>query len=709
MRILVLLTVALIFNACKNEPTVEFKDMELTYPETRKDSVSDDYHGTIVEDPYRWLEDDMSDETAEWVKSQNEVTFGYLENIPFRKPLIDRLSKLWDYEKYSSPFKEGDKYYYFKNDGLQNQSVLYTTDDPAKEGTVVLDPNKFSEDGTSSLAGMGISSNGKYMAYLISEGGSDWRNAKVLDLETGEELADELQWIKFSGVSWLGDGFYYSRYPENEEGSELSNKNEYHSLYYHKLGDDQKDDKLVYRDNKFPQRNVYGGTTEDERFTIIYTSESTSGNGIKYIDHNTNPDEIVTLIDNFDNDYSFVDNEGDRMLFRTNDGAPLLKLMSYDINTKEWNEVIPESEDPLKGISIVGDKIFANYNHDASSLIKVFDMEGKYLQDLELPAIGSASGISGKKGKSEAFYSFTSFTYPSTIFSLNTDNLESKVFRSPKVDFDPSLYETKQEWYTSKDGTKVPMFITHKKGLAKDGNNPTLLYGYGGFDISITPSFSISRLPLLETGGILVIANIRGGGEFGKDWHESGTKERKQNVFDDFIAAGEYLIDQKYTSSEKLAIQGGSNGGLLVGACMTQRPDLFAVAFPAVGVLDMLRYHNFTIGWAWAGDYGKSDDPEAFEYLKAYSPLHNVKETSYPATMITTADHDDRVVPAHSFKFAAELQSKHQGPNPVLIRIETSAGHGAGKPTDKQIEEAADILSFMFYNTKTEYKTEIKG
>lgn len=709
MRFLLILVLALIINACTNEPKVEFKEMDLTYPETRKDTVKDDYHGTVIEDPYRWLEDDMSEETAEWVTQQNEVTFNYLEQIPYRKPLIERLSKLWDYEKYSSPFKEGDKYYYFKNDGLQNQSVLYTTDDPGKDGTVLLDPNTFSEEGTSSLAGLSISKDGKYMAYLISEGGSDWRKAKVMNLETGEILSDELDWIKFSGINWLGEGFYYSRYPATEEGSELSNKNEYHSLYYHKLGDSQEDDQLIYRDNDFPQRNVYAGTTEDERYTILYTSESTSGNGIKYINHQSDPNEIITLIDDFENDYSFVDNEGDRLLFRTNKDAPLLKLVSYDTQSKEWNTIIPESEDPLKGISIVGNKIFANYNHNASSQIKVFDMEGNFIQDLELPGIGSSSGISGKKGETEAFYSFTSFTYPNTIFSLNTETLESKVFRSPQVDFDPSQYETKQEWYTSKDGTKVPMFITHTKGLKKDGNNPTLLYGYGGFDISLTPSFSISRLPLLETGGIYVVANIRGGGEFGKDWHEAGTKERKQNVFDDFIAAAEYLIDQKYTSKDKLAIQGGSNGGLLVGTCMTQRPDLFAVAFPAVGVLDMLRYHNFTIGWAWAGDYGKSDDPEAFEYLKAYSPLHNVKETTYPATMITTADHDDRVVPAHSFKFAAEVQSKHQGSNPVLIRIETSAGHGAGKPTDKRIEEAADILSFMFYNTNTEYKTEIKG
>lgn len=703
---------AIVLFSCKTEESMNFEKIAVVIPDTRQDTVSDNYHGEVVADPYRWLEDDKSEETADWVIRQNATTFDYLAKIPFRDAFKDRLSTLWDYEKYSTPFKEGDKYYYFKNNGLQNQSVMYVTDDPSKEGEVILDPNKFSDDGTSSLAGFEISKNGNYIAYLVSEGGSDWRHAYVMDLNTKELLDDKLEWIKFSGVSWRGNGFYYSRYPATKDGSELSNKNEYHSLYYHKLGDPQSKDELIYRDEDNAQRNVYASVTEDERFLLINLSESTSGNAVKFIDMETNPSKIVSMVNGFDSDYSFVDNDGTKMLFITNNGAPNLKLISVDAKNMDptsWTTVIPESKDPMGSVSFVGDKMFVNYIHDASTLIKVHDTDGKYIRDLELPGIGSASGVNGKKGKPEAFYSFTSYTYPNTIFSLDTKTLASSIFRQPKVDFDPSLYEIKQEWYTSKDGTKVPMFITHKKGLQMDGNNPTLLYGYGGFDISLTPSFSISRLPLLEAGGVYVVANIRGGGEFGKEWHDSGTKERKQNVFDDFIGAAESLIAKKYTSSEKLAIQGGSNGGLLVGACMTQRPDLFAVAFPAVGVLDMLRYHQFTIGWAWAGDYGRSDDPEAYKYLKAYSPLHNVKEVAYPATMITTADHDDRVVPAHSFKFAAELQSKHQGDNPMLIRIETSAGHGAGKPTSKQIEEAADILSFMFYNTQSAYKRAVKG
>ncbi len=708
MRYIQLIAILTLFYSCKPAEDMKFDIIPVTSPDSRKDTISDNYFGEIISDPYRWLEDDKSEETADWVTRQNKSTFDYLDKIPFRSALKDRLSKLWDYEKYSSPFKEGGKYYYFKNDGLQNQSVLYATDDPKSEGDVVLDPNKLSEDGTTALAGMKVSKDGKYLAYLVSEGGSDWSTAYVMDLATNELLKDKLEWIKFSGVSWGPDGFYYSRYPSTKEGSELSNKNEYHSLFFHKLGDDQAADKLIYKDDKNAQRNVYAGMSDDQRFLLLSVSESTSGNGVKFIDMSKDPNKIITLVDAFTSDYNFVDNDGSILYFITNNEAPNLKLIAIDtdnIGKENWKTVIAESSDPLEGISIVGDKMFANYLHNASSLIKVHDMKGAYLSDLELPGIGSASGISGKKGEPESFYSFTSFTFPTTIYSLNTETMKSEVFRSPTVDFDPSKYETHQEWYTSKDGTKVPMFITHKKGLVKDGSNLTLLYGYGGFDISLSPSFSISRLPMLESGGIYVVANIRGGGEFGKEWHDSGTKERKQNVFDDFIGAAEYLITEKYTSSEKLAIQGGSNGGLLVGACITQRPDLFAVALPAVGVLDMLRYHNFTIGWAWAGDYGRSDDPEAYKYLKVYSPLHNVKEAAYPATMITTADHDDRVVPAHSFKFAAELQDKHNGENPVLIRVGVNAGHGAGKSTEMQIEEAADILSFMFYNTKTVYKS----
>lgn len=710
-----LFAAALSLGACQNgdkpmNKDYEFQQFEVAYPEVRQDDVKDDYHGTEVSDPYRWLEDDNSEETKAWVVEQNKATFGYLEKIPFRKSIENRLEKLWNYEKYGSPFKEGGKYYYFKNDGLQNQYVMYVADSPTDPGKVILDPNKFSEDGTASLGGYDFSKDGKYLAYLVSEGGSDWRSAKVMDLSTGKDIEDNLEWIKFSGVSWKGDGFYYSRYPEPKDGDELSAKNEYHALYYHKLGDDQSEDQLIYVDKENPQRNVYAGVTEDENFLIINTSESTSGNGLHFVDLRKGDNKINTIVSTFEHDYSYVDNDGDDLLIITNDGSPKQKLISIDTKNpakNNWKDIIPESEDPLRSISIIGGKIFANYMHNASTQVKVYDLKGKFIQDLELPGIGTSGGIVGKKSDTQGFYSFTSFTRPSTIYSLNSENLTSEIFRQPEVDFDSDNYVTTQKWFKSKDGTEVPMFITHKKGIKMDGSAPTLLYGYGGFNIPLTPGFSISKLPLLETGGIYVMANLRGGGEFGSEWHKSGTLGKKQNVFDDFISAAEYLIDNKYTSSDKLAIQGGSNGGLLVGACMTQRPDLFAVAFPAVGVLDMLRYHQFTIGWAWATDYGKSDDPEAFDYLIKYSPLHNVKKAAYPATMITTADHDDRVVPAHSFKFASELQNKHTGEAPVLIRVETSAGHGAGKPTSKQIEEAADILSFMLWNTKTEYEEQI--
>lgn len=685
--------------------------IEVEYPDIYKDSsVVDDYHGTEIADPYRWLEDDNSDETKAWVTSQNEVTFNYLDKIPYRKDVEKRLADIWDYEKFGSPFKEAGQYYYFKNDGLQNQFVLYKINkDGADE--VVIDPNKFSDDGTTSLAGTGFSKNGKYLAYFISEGGSDWRKGYVLDLESGEKLADELQWIKFSGISWAGDGFYYSRYPVSEDGDELSGKNEYHSLYYHKIGDPQSKDELVYRNDDHPQRNVYGGTTQDERWLTISESESTSGNTLKVKDLSKHNSPFVTLADGFDSDNYIIDSDKNRLLVMTNENAPKQKIMQVDINdfSAGMKPFIEESEDVMQGPSIAGGKIFIEYLRNAASVVKVYDMAGNYQTDLELPGVGNVGSVSGKKEDAEAFFSFSSYTIPSSIYSLDTKTLKYETFKQPEIDFDFDAYETNQIWFESKDGTKVPMFVTHKKELKLDGTNPTLLYGYGGFDISLTPSFSITTLPILENGGVYAVANIRGGGEFGKEWHQAGTKERKQNVFDDFQAAAEHLISAGYTSSEKLGIRGGSNGGLLVGACITQRPDLYAVAFPAVGVLDMLRYHQFTIGWAWAGDYGRSDDPEAFEYLIKYSPLHNVKETAYPATMVTTADHDDRVVPAHSFKFASELQTKHNGDNPVLIRVETSAGHGAGKPTSKIIAEQADIISFMFYNMNEEMEFEVKG
>ena len=698
---------------CNNtSQDTKFKTLTVNYPDTRLDSITDDYHGTTIPDPYRWLEDDNSEETGDWVKRQNEVTFDYLSKIPFREDIRKRLEKVWNYEKYSSPFKEGGKYYYFKNDGLQNQSVMYVTDNIETEGTVFLDPNKFSDDGTTALAGLSFNKDGSYLAYSVSEGGSDWNTAFVMDTKTGELLDDKLEWIKFSGLSWAGDGFYYSRYPEPAGEDKLSGANAYHALYFHKLGTSQSDDVKVYSDDQHPQRNVYGTTTEDERFLVLSLVESTSGNGLAFIDLESDKKRIVRVVDNFDNDYSFIDNDEDVLLFQTNFGAAKNKIIAIEAGNPEpenWKDIIPESEDALRGVSIVGGKMFVNYLHNASSQIKVYDLKGEFIDDLPLPGIGSVGGVSGKKADTQGFFSFTSFTVPSTIYNLNTTDLSYTVFRKPEVDFNGDAFETKQVWYTSKDGTKVPMFLTMKKGLKPNGDAPTLLYGYGGFDIPITPGFGLTRIPLLENGGIYAVANIRGGGEFGKDWHKAGTLDRKQNVFDDFIAAAEYLIDNDYTSSAKLAIEGGSNGGLLVGACMTQRPDLFAVAFPRVGVLDMLRYHEFTIGWAWATDYGRSDDPEAFKYLIKYSPLHNLKEAVYPSTMVMTADHDDRVVPAHSFKFASQLQAVHQGENPVIIRIETSAGHGAGKPTSKQIEEAADAVAFMLYNMNEHYITELKG
>ncbi len=674
---------------------------DISYPETFRDtSIVEDYHGTPIADPYRWLEDDNSPETTDWVKRQNAVTFDYLSDIPFREDFKERLEGLWNYEKLSVPFEKSGVYYQYKNDGLQNQSVLYELDLETKKRKEVLDPNKFSDDGTSSLGGLSFNKDGNLLAYQISEGGSDWRKVEIKDLESGKLLEDKVDWLKFSGISWYKDGFFYSRYPETNDDQALSGENQYHAVYYHKLGDDQKDDILINDNPDHPNRNVYAGTTEDEKYLILGTSESTSGNALSIKDLSSLKNPVQSVVKTFDADYQLSDSEGDMLYFITNKDASKQKLVS--LNAKNlaagFTDVISESKNPLSSVTKVGNKWYAVYIVDASSQIKVFDIQGKFLRDIELPGIGTVGGINANKEGDKIFYAFTSFTVPNTIYSLDANTGASVIYNAPDVDFPVQDYVTEQVWYKSYDGTKVPMFITHKKGLELDGKRPTLLYGYGGFDISILPSFSITRLPLLENGGVYAVANIRGGGEFGSDWHKAGTLGQKQNVFDDFQAAAEYLIEKKYTSSDKLAIEGRSNGGLLVGACMTQRPDLYKVAFPHVGVLDMLRYHNFTIGWAWAGDYGRSDDPEAFKYLKKYSPLHNVKNVAYPATMVTTADHDDRVVPAHSFKFISELQDKHVGDNPVMIRIETSAGHGAGKPTSKRIEESADLLAFMFHN-----------
>ena len=672
------------------------------YPETTKVDHVDEYFGHEVADPYRWLEDDMSEETAMWVVEENKVTFEYLNHIPFREKIKDRLSELMDYERVYAPAKHGDWDYFLKNDGLQNQNVLYRKSVDGDDEEVFLDPNKFKEDGTISLAGRRFSKDGSLLGFLISEGGSDWRKAIVMRTDTKEIVGDTLKDIKFSGLSWKGnDGFYYSSY-DKPEGSELSQKTQYHKLYYHKLGTPQTEDLLVFGGERQPRRYVRGYLTEDERYLVVSASESTSGNEL-YIQDLDNPaGELEAIVDSFDSESYVLDNDGTILFIHTNLDAPNNRIVSVNAEQPQpenWVDLIPESENVLSE-STAGGKIFAHYLVDAKTKIEQYDRAGNLERVVELPGIGTAGGFNGRLDQTNIYFTFTSFTYPSTIFSYDIGSGVSTEYNRPAVDFNPDDYETKQVFYDSKDGTKIPMFITYKKGMELDGKNPTYLYAYGGFNISLRPSFSPTRVLWLENGGIYAQPNLRGGGEYGEKWHIAGTKLQKQNVFDDFIAAGEYLISTGYTNSEYLAIAGGSNGGLLIGATMTQRPDLAKVAFPAVGVMDMLRYHEFTAGAGWAYDYGTADDSEEmFLYLKGYSPLHNFEPgTAYPATMVTTADHDDRVVPAHSFKFAATLQANHVGPNPVLIRIETDAGHGAGTPTSKRIEQAADRYAFAFYN-----------
>ncbi len=692
--------------AC-NEQEKQMETEEITkleYPETRRDStVVDDYFGTEVHDYYRWLENDTSAETEEWVKAQNEVSFGYLKNIPYRDKINERLTELWNYEKYSAPFERGAYTYFSKNDGLQNQSVMYRQ--KGEEGTpeVFLDPNKFSEDGTTSLAGASFTDDGSLLAYQISEAGSDWRKVIVLNAETKEQIEDTLVDVKFSGLSWLkNDGFYYSSYDKPKDGSALSGLTQFHKLYYHKLGTPQSEDKLIFGGNETQRRYIGGYVTEDNNYLVITAATSTSGNELYIKDLRKPNSKIVQLVDNFDNNHYVMHTEGDKLFIKTNLDAPNGRVVTTSISKPtpdNWVDLIAETENVLE-VGTAGGKIFATYMVDATNRVYQYSLDGKMDKEIELPALGSADGFGGRMEDMVVYYSFTNYVYPSTIFKYDIETGASEVYKKSQVKFDPEQYESKQVFYTSKDGTKIPMLITHKKGLKLDGTNPTYLYGYGGFNVSLTPGFSTSTIVLLENGGVMAVANLRGGGEYGEDWHKAGTKMQKQNVFDDFIAAAEYLIAEKYTTSEKLAIAGGSNGGLLVGATMTQRPDLMAVAFPAVGVLDMLRYNKFTAGAGWAYDYGTAEDSqEMFEYLYGYSPYHNLKEgTEYPATMVTTGDHDDRVVPAHSFKYAAELQRTHVGNEPVIIRIETNAGHGAGKPTDKIIEEQADKWSFMFWN-----------
>jgi len=671
------------------------------YPVARKSDQMDDYHGVKVADPYRWLEDLDSAETRAWVEAENKLSFAFLESIPERTAIKDRLTKLWNYEKYGIPFKEGNRYFYTRNSGLQNQAVLYTVTSLEAQPQMVLDPNTLSPDGTVAVSGMQVSPDGKLLAYSLSASGSDWQEWKVRDVATSKDLSDDLKWVKFSGVSWTrdGKGFFYSRYDEPKSDA-LKATNYFQKVYYHKLGTPQSEDVLVYERPDQKDWLIGGTVTEDGNYLILTIYQGTDVKSrVYYKDLKAKEAPVVKLLDDFDAAYNFIGNDGPRFFFQTDLQAPRSKVIEVDVDKPardNWKVVVPEGNETLQSTSFVDHKFVANYLKDAYTQVKVYDTAGKLVNEVAFPGIGSADGFGGKATDKETFYSFTGFTTPTTIYRYDMTTGKSTVFRQPKVDFNPADYETKQVFYTSKDGTKVPMFITHKKGLKLDGNNPTYLYGYGGFNISMSPAFSVGNLVWMEMGGVYAQPNLRGGGEYGEEWHQHGMKLQKQNVFDDFIAAAQWLIDNKYTSTPKLAIGGGSNGGLLVGAALTQRPDLFGAALPAVGVMDMLRFQKFTIGWAWVSDYGSSDNADEFKALYAYSPLHNIKPgTSYPPTLITTADHDDRVWPGHSFKFAAALQAAQAGSAPVLIRIETKAGHGAGKPTTKIIEELADRWAFL--------------
>lgn len=701
MKTIIKLTIlSLIMHSCTNKTNI-------AYPETRQDTIVDNYWGTQVPDPYRWLEDDRSAETEAWVVAQNQVTYSYLEQIPFRSKLKERFTELMNYPKYGSPKKVNNKYYFYKNDGLQNQSVLYELDSLTAEPKVLLDPNKLSDDGTIALSQAAFSKDGKYLAYSIAKSGSDWNEIYVMEVASRKLLSDHIEWVKFSGISWQGDGFYYSAYSKPEAGKEYSNKNEYHKVFYHQLGQAQDKDKIIYENKQFALRNCGAGVTEDEKYLFIFENESTSGNSLLMKDLTKANAKPVLIAPGFESDFSIIDHYQGKVFVLTNYNAPNQQLMVFDPTKPQlenWQTLIPETENVLESASIIGGKLFLNYLQDASHHLYAYDTYGKKLFEIELPTIGTV-GISGNMDENEAFYTFTSYTFPPTIYRYDVAENKAALFRKSEVSFNPDDYVSEQVFYTSKDGTKVPMSITYKKGMKRNGKNPVMLYGYGGFNISLLPSFSITRIPFLEKGGIYAIANLRGGGEYGETWHKAGTKMQKQNVFDDFIAAAEYLIAEKYTNPRKLAINGGSNGGLLVGAALTQRPDLFAVAIPEVGVLDMLRYQKFTIGWAWATDYGTSEESkEMFEYLLGYSPLHNLtKGTDYPATLVTTGDHDDRVVPAHSFKFAATLQAANSGKNPTLIRIDVKAGHGAGKPISKIIDAQTDVWAFVMDNLDMRY------
>ncbi len=715
-KLLSLLYLLCLLNACKNKldmtTSISNAIIPVSYPTTDMDSTVNDYHGESVADPYRWLENDTASNTEAWVKSQNAVTQEYLAKIPYRKDIKKRYEELFNYTKLSSPRKIGQYYFFYKNDGLQNQAVIYSQQGKEGKPEVFIDPNTLSEKGTTSINLSGASRDDKYLAYGRQDAGSDWQEIHIREIATNKVLPDIVKWVKFSGASWDDQGFYYSRYPEPKPGMALSDANQFHTVYYHKIGTDQSKDLKIYENLKEPLMNHNVAVTEDGKYLILYASKGTSGfeTSFRKVTDNTVP--FTILFKGYDHESSIITNIGDRFLALSNVNAPKNKVVLVDPNQLDeinWKTIVPESSHLLSSANTVGKKLFLEYLENASSKVYQCEYDGTQKKEIPLPGLGSVSGFDGKETDESLFYLFTSFTDPGSIYEYQIQDGLSNAFFKPELKFNPDEFDQKQVWYKSKDGTSVPMFIVHKKGLKMDGTNPCYLYAYGGFNIPLSPSFSASRLILLENGGIYAMPNLRGGGEFGEEWHRAGMLAKKQNVFDDFIAAAEYLIQEKYTSKEKLAVSGGSNGGLLVGAVMTQRPDLFAAAFPAVGVLDMLRYHKFTIGHAWAVEYGSSDQPDQFKFLKQYSPLHNLKPgTKYPSTMITTGDHDDRVVPAHSFKFAAALQKAHNGPNPTLIRIETDAGHGAGKPTSKIIEEQTDIWSFFFYNTNSPVKY-IKG
>ena len=693
-------------------------DPPLKYPQTKRVEHVDDYHGIKVADPYRWLEGDVRDEktVADWVKSQNDVTFGYLKNIPERDAIKKRITDLWNYEKISSPSRVGPRYVFSKNDGLQNQNVLYTQETLTSEPQVLLDPNKWSKDGTVALAGMAFTEDGKYLAYGVSEAGSDWAGWKVMHVESRKQLGDELKWIKFGGASWTHDdkGFFYSRFPEPESGKKFQGLPLNQKLYYHRLGTPQSEDVLVYHRPEQPTWTINGSVTDDGRYLVIYIGDGTTSrkNRIAYKDLNEPYGLPIDLIANHDSVNSVITNDGPIFYVETDLDAPRGRVVAIDLRKpakENWKEVIPQTESALQDVNYVGNLLICSYLKDARTQVRMHKLDGKFVREVEFPGIGSAAGFGGRPQDTETFYTFTSFNVPGRTYRYDLITGKQELFREPKVKFTPDDYVVQQVFYTSKDGTKVPMFISHKKGLDLNGQNPTLLYGYGGFNISMTPAFSISRLAWMEMGGVFAVANIRGGGEYGRDWHRAATKANRPKAYEDFIAAAEYLVEKKYTSPEKLAIQGGSNGGLLVGAVMTKRPDLFGAALPAVGVMDMLRFHKFTAGRFWVDDYGSADNAEDFKVLMSYSPYHNLKKgTKYPATLVTTADTDDRVVPSHSFKFAAKLQEYHQGENPVLIRIETRAGHGAGRPTSMAIEEVADLWAFLVRNLKMTVPSEYR-